>query len=187
MRRLRTRDGECGGLSEAPALCLLSVVSRLLIPVASEYKMPRKRRKGNIEGAGLQTLEGEEEAEEEEDCEEREQRSLRGVKKCSSVDACIVISDSEGEEMLEKNGLQNRRTKLHLDRVKLAAKRRVAQMTEEEQLALAVKMSEQEASDMNSQQEKEEELLRKAIAASLNVNFQKSLKAYFISKAFHHM
>lgn len=43
------------------------------------------------------------------------------------------------------------------------------EMTEEEQFALALKMSEQEAREVNSQEEEEEELLRKAIAESLNV------------------
>lgn len=43
-------------------------------------------------------------------------------------------------------------------------------MTEEEQFALALKMSEQEAREVNNQEEEEEELLRKAIAESLNVN-----------------
>ncbi|KAB0359600.1 hypothetical protein FD754_003756 [Muntiacus muntjak] len=41
-------------------------------------------------------------------------------------------------------------------------------MTEEEQFALALKMSEQEAREVNSQEAEEEELLRKAIAESLN-------------------
>ncbi|XP_009873360.1 PREDICTED: BRCA1-A complex subunit RAP80, partial [Apaloderma vittatum] len=41
-------------------------------------------------------------------------------------------------------------------------------MTEEEQFALALKMSEQEARQVNCQEEEEEELLRKAIAESLN-------------------
>ncbi|XP_075825664.1 BRCA1-A complex subunit RAP80 isoform X3 [Microtus pennsylvanicus] len=41
-------------------------------------------------------------------------------------------------------------------------------MSEEEQFALALRMSEQEAREVNSQEEKEEELLRKAIAESLN-------------------
>ncbi|XP_030067596.1 BRCA1-A complex subunit RAP80 isoform X2 [Microcaecilia unicolor] len=86
-------------------------------------------------------------------------------------------------EMMEKNGLQKRRTKLQLDRVKFAAKRRVAQMTEEEQLALAVKMSEQEASHMNSQQEEEEELLRKAIAASLNSCYTSGSKEQSTSRS----
>nr|2MKF_A Chain A, BRCA1-A complex subunit RAP80 [Homo sapiens] len=45
--------------------------------------------------------------------------------------------------------------------------RKIAQMTEE-QFALALKMSEQEAREVNSQEEEEEELLRKAIAESLN-------------------
>lgn len=43
-------------------------------------------------------------------------------------------------------------------------------MTEDEQFALALKMSEQEAREVNSQEEEEEELLRKAIAESLYVN-----------------
>ncbi|NWX81063.1 UIMC1 protein, partial [Alca torda] len=42
------------------------------------------------------------------------------------------------------------------------------EMTEEEQFALAVKMSEQEARQVNCQEEEEEELLRKAIAESLS-------------------
>lgn len=46
----------------------------------------------------------------------------------------------------------------------------LTEMTEEEQFALALKMSEQEAREVNSQEEEEEELLRKAIAESLNVN-----------------
>ncbi|XP_008938552.1 PREDICTED: BRCA1-A complex subunit RAP80, partial [Merops nubicus] len=41
-------------------------------------------------------------------------------------------------------------------------------MTEEEQFALALKMSEQEARQVNCQEEEEEELLRKAIAESLH-------------------
>lgn len=44
------------------------------------------------------------------------------------------------------------------------------EMTEEEQFALALKMSEQEARQVNCQEEEEEELLRKAIAESLNVS-----------------
>ncbi|NXT96416.1 UIMC1 protein, partial [Anhinga rufa] len=43
-----------------------------------------------------------------------------------------------------------------------------AEMTEEEQFALALEMSEQEARQVNCQEEEEEELLRKAIAESLN-------------------
>lgn len=46
----------------------------------------------------------------------------------------------------------------------------LTEMSEEEQFALALRMSEQEAREVNSQEEKEEELLRKAIAESLNVN-----------------
>lgn len=45
-----------------------------------------------------------------------------------------------------------------------------SEMTEDEQFALALKMSEQEARQLNSQEEEEEELLRKAIAESLGVS-----------------
>nr|XP_045250503.1 BRCA1-A complex subunit RAP80 isoform X6 [Macaca fascicularis] len=82
-------------------------------------------------------------------------------------DAFIVISDSDGEEPKEENGLQKMKTKPS-NRAKCLAKRKIAQMTEEEQFALALKMSEQEAREVNSQEEEEEELLRKAIAESLN-------------------
>ncbi|XP_016013799.2 BRCA1-A complex subunit RAP80 isoform X4 [Rousettus aegyptiacus] len=83
-------------------------------------------------------------------------------------DAFIVISDSDGEEPKEENGLQKTKTE-QSNRAKCLAKRKIAQMTEEEQFALALKMSEQEAREVNSQEEEEEELLRKAIAESLNV------------------
>ncbi|KAF6281517.1 ubiquitin interaction motif containing 1 [Rhinolophus ferrumequinum] len=82
-------------------------------------------------------------------------------------DAFIVISDSDGEEPKEENELQKTKTK-QSNRAKCLAKRKIAQMTEDEQFALALKMSEQEAKEVNSQEEEEEELLRKAIAESLN-------------------
>ncbi|XP_058533201.1 BRCA1-A complex subunit RAP80 isoform X2 [Ochotona princeps] len=82
-------------------------------------------------------------------------------------DAFIVISDSDGEEPREENGLQKTKTK-QSNRAKRLATRKIAQMTEEEQFALALKMSEQEAREANSQEEEEEQLLRKAIAESLN-------------------
>ncbi|XP_067391428.1 BRCA1-A complex subunit RAP80 isoform X2 [Emydura macquarii macquarii] len=119
--------------------------------------MPRKKK--HTEGPGFQGSDGEEE----------EQRGLIDAKKKRSfVDAFIVISDSDGEEPKEQNGLQKKRTKQQLDRAKFAAKRKIAQMTEDEQFALALKMSEQEARQVNCQEEEEEELLRKAIAESLN-------------------
>ncbi|XP_074865904.1 BRCA1-A complex subunit RAP80 isoform X2 [Carettochelys insculpta] len=103
------------------------------------------------------------------DKEQEEQRGLANArKKRSFVDAFIVISDSDGEEAHEENGAQKKRTKQQLDRVKFAAKRRIAQMTEEEQFALALKMSEQEARQVNCREEEEEELVRKAIAESLS-------------------
>ncbi|EDL94011.1 similar to retinoid x receptor interacting protein, isoform CRA_a [Rattus norvegicus] len=90
-------------------------------------------------------------------------------KKRRLEDLFIVISDSDGEETKEENGLQKMKTK-QSNRSKCLAKRKIAQMSEEEQFALALKMSEQEAKEVNNQEEKEEELLRKAIAESLNVN-----------------
>ncbi|KAM8799025.1 BRCA1-A complex subunit RAP80 [Eudromia elegans] len=122
--------------------------------------MPRKKKL--TEGLDSRGQDGEE--------EEEEKRALvHAKKKRSFVDAFIVISDSDGEqESKEESGLQNKRTKQQLDRTKFAAKRKIAQMTEEEQFALALKMSEQEARQVNCQEEEEEELLRKAIAESLS-------------------
>ncbi|XP_062977034.1 BRCA1-A complex subunit RAP80 isoform X2 [Elgaria multicarinata webbii] len=121
--------------------------------------MPKKKRK-TADGPDTQ---GQDQAEEE------STGLSNAVQKHSFVDACIVISDSDGEqESKEEPGLQKKRTKQQLDRAKFAAKRKIAQMTEDEQFALALKMSEQEARQLNSQEEEEEELLRKAIAESLS-------------------
>ncbi|KAK2502749.1 hypothetical protein MC885_016098 [Smutsia gigantea] len=70
-------------------------------------------------------------------------------------------------EPKEENELQKTKTK-QSNRAKCLAKRKIAQMTEEEQFALALRMSEQEAREVNSQEKEEEELLRKAIEESLN-------------------
>ncbi|NXV11218.1 UIMC1 protein, partial [Cepphus grylle] len=122
--------------------------------------MPRKKKP--TEGLESRGQDGEEE-------EEEKRNPANAKKKRSFVDAFIVISDSDGEqESKEESGLQKKRTKQQLDRTKFAAKRKIAQMTEEEQFALAVKMSEQEARQVNCQEEEEEELLRKAIAESLS-------------------
>ncbi|KAM4653679.1 BRCA1-A complex subunit RAP80 isoform 3-T5 [Amazona ochrocephala] len=120
------------------------------------------RRKKPTESLDSRGQDGEEE-------EEDKRNSANTKKKRSFVDAFIVISDSDGEqESKEESGLQKKRTKQQLERTKFAAKRKIAQMTEEEQFALALKMSEQEARQVNCQEEEEEELLRKAIAESLN-------------------
>ncbi|XP_059681352.1 BRCA1-A complex subunit RAP80 isoform X2 [Gavia stellata] len=121
--------------------------------------MPRKKKSTEV-------LDSRGQDEEEE--EEEKRNPANAKKKRSFVDAFIVISDSDGEESKEESGLQKKRTKQQLDRTKFAAKRKIAQMTEEEQFALALKMSEQEARQVNCQEEEEEELLRKAIAESLN-------------------
>ncbi|NXY76781.1 UIMC1 protein, partial [Glareola pratincola] len=122
--------------------------------------MPRKKKP--TEGPESRGQDGEEE-------EEEKRNPANAKKQRSFVDAFIVISDSDGEqESKEESGLQKKRTKQQLDRTKFAAKRKIAQMTEEEQFALALKMSEQEARQVNCQEEEEEELLRKAIAESLS-------------------
>ncbi|XP_068062176.1 BRCA1-A complex subunit RAP80 isoform X2 [Anomalospiza imberbis] len=118
------------------------------------------RRKKPAEGLESRGQDAEEE-------EEEKRNPANAKKKRSFVDAFIVISDSDGEESKEESGLQKKRTK-QLDQTKFAAKRKIAQMTEEEQFALALKMSEQEARQVNCQEEEEEELLRKAIAESLS-------------------
>ncbi|KGL87162.1 BRCA1-A complex subunit RAP80, partial [Charadrius vociferus] len=119
-------------------------------------------KKKPTEGLDSRGQDGEEE-------EEEKRNPANAKKKRSFVDAFIVISDSDGEqESKEESGLQKKRTKQQLDRTKFAAKRKIAQMTEEEQFALALKMSEQEARQVNCQEEEEEELLRKAIAESLS-------------------
>ncbi|XP_032192824.1 BRCA1-A complex subunit RAP80 isoform X3 [Mustela erminea] len=119
--------------------------------------MPRRKKKVK-EASEAQNLE-------KKDAETASSVSLKRKRRLE--DAFIVISDSDGEEPKEENGLQKMKTK-QSNRTKCLAKRKIAQMTEEEQFALALKMSEQEAREMNSQEEEEEELLRKAIAESLN-------------------
>ncbi|XP_076429510.1 BRCA1-A complex subunit RAP80 isoform X5 [Peromyscus maniculatus bairdii] len=119
--------------------------------------MPRRKKKIK-EASESQNLEK----------KDPEASSCVSVKKKRRLeDLLIVISDSDGEEANEENGLQKMKTK-QSNRSKCLAKRKIAQMSEEEQFALALKMSEQEAREVNSQEEKEEELLRKAIAESLN-------------------
>ncbi|XP_054573763.1 BRCA1-A complex subunit RAP80 [Eptesicus fuscus] len=119
--------------------------------------MPRRKKKVK-EAPEAQNLE-------KKDAETSSPVNVRRKRKLE--DALIVISDSDGEEPQEENGFQKMKTK-QLNRAKCLAKRKIAQMTEEEQFALALKMSEQEAREVNSQEEEEEELLRKAIAESLN-------------------
>ncbi|XP_036168048.1 BRCA1-A complex subunit RAP80 isoform X1 [Myotis myotis] len=122
-----------------------------------DRRMPRRKKKVK-EASEAQNLE-------KKDAETSSPVNVRRKRKLE--DAFIVISDSDGEEPQEENGLEKMKTK-QLNRAKCLAKRKIAQMTEEEQFALALKMSEQEAREVNSQEEEEEELLRKAIAESLN-------------------
>ncbi|XP_023387638.1 BRCA1-A complex subunit RAP80 isoform X7 [Pteropus vampyrus] len=123
-----------------------------------DKRMPRRKKKVK-EASEVQNLE-------KKDVETTSPVNLKRKRKLE--DAFIVISDSDGEEPKEENELQKTKTE-QSNRAKCLAKRKIAQMTEEEQFALALKMSEQEAREVNSQEEEEEELLRKAIAESLNV------------------
>ncbi|MBZ3880773.1 BRCA1-A complex subunit RAP80 [Sciurus carolinensis] len=123
----------------------------------ADKRMPRRKKKVK-ETPECQNLE-------KEDSEATSSVSVKRKRRLE--DAFIVISDSDGEEPKEENGLQKTKIK-QSNRAKCLAKRKIAQMTEEEQFALALKMSEQEAREVNSQEEEEEELLRKAIAESLN-------------------
>ncbi|XP_039095733.1 BRCA1-A complex subunit RAP80 isoform X3 [Hyaena hyaena] len=134
-----------------------SLVSQQPPYSGTDKRMPRRKKKVK-EATEAQNLEK----------KDAETSSLVNLKRKRRLeDAFIVISDSEGEEPKEENGLQKMKTK-QSNRTKCLAKRKIAQMTEEEQFALALKMSEQEAREMNSQEEEEEALLRKAIAESLN-------------------
>ncbi|XP_078508921.1 BRCA1-A complex subunit RAP80 isoform X2 [Lissotriton helveticus] len=125
--------------------------------------MPLKRRKLDSEATGSK-----EKAKEDYESESQEHRSLwKSTKKRNFANAFIVISDSDGETAKEKMEEQRRKSKQSV-LSKLEEKRRIAQMTEEEQLELAVRMSEQEASQATYHREEEDELLKKAITESLN-------------------
>ncbi|XP_077121837.1 BRCA1-A complex subunit RAP80 isoform X2 [Ranitomeya variabilis] len=83
-------------------------------------------------------------------------------------DTSIVISDSDDMELQESMKPKKRR-KPPLTRKPLPVKRKIAQMTEEEQLALAVEMSQQEQTKQEEYtQEEEDELIKKAIQESLH-------------------
>ncbi|XP_024896445.1 BRCA1-A complex subunit RAP80 isoform X7 [Pteropus alecto] len=133
-----------------------------------DKRMPRRKKKVK-EASEVQNLE-------KKDVETTSPVNLKRKRKLE--DAFIVISDSDGEEPKEENELQKTKTE-QSNRAKCLAKRKIAQMTEEEQFALALKMSEQEAREVNSQEEEEEELLRKAIAESLN-----SSQGLFVEETF---
>ncbi|XP_017455965.2 BRCA1-A complex subunit RAP80 isoform X3 [Rattus norvegicus] len=142
--------------------------TRMLVTSEMELgkRMPRRKKKIKEASEG-QNLE-------KKDLETTSSVSIK--KKRRLEDLFIVISDSDGEETKEENGLQKMKTK-QSNRSKCLAKRKIAQMSEEEQFALALKMSEQEAKEVNNQEEKEEELLRKAIAESLNSRWSSDASA----------
>ncbi|XP_044133172.1 BRCA1-A complex subunit RAP80-like [Bufo gargarizans] len=84
-------------------------------------------------------------------------------------DSSVVISDSDDAELQEESILPKKRRRPPPHRKPLPVKRKLAQMTEEEQLALAVQMSQQEqAKPEGYTQEEEDELIKKAIEESLH-------------------
>lgn len=93
-----------------------------------------------------------------------EPRNMAGPSNIDEKEQSIVISDSDLE--LEEEGTSQKKQARH--RKTLAAKRKIARMTEEEQLALAVKISQQEQANHVKHRQEEDELLRKAIEESLN-------------------
>ncbi|KAM5172840.1 BRCA1-A complex subunit RAP80 [Mantella aurantiaca] len=96
-----------------------------------------------------------------------ETRDMAGpANKTDEKEESIFISDSDSLE-LEEEGISQKTKTLH--RKTLAAKRKIARMTEEEQLALAVKISQQEQANQVKHRQEEDELLRKAIEESLHV------------------
>ncbi|XP_069100645.1 BRCA1-A complex subunit RAP80 isoform X3 [Pleurodeles waltl] len=126
--------------------------------------MPLKRRKLDTEATGS----NERTKEEDENDSQEHRSSWLSKKKRHFSKAFIVISDSDEEQtQKEKMEEQKRKAKQSVLR-KLEEKRRIAQMTEEEQLELAVRMSEQEASQVTYQRDEEDKLLKKALAESLN-------------------
>lgn len=83
-------------------------------------------------------------------------------------ESSIVISDDD-VELLDESTLPKKRRRHPLQRKPLALRRKIAHMTEEEQMALAVEISQQEQTKQeNYTQEEEDELIKKAIEESLN-------------------
>ncbi|XP_073476576.1 BRCA1-A complex subunit RAP80 isoform X1 [Aquarana catesbeiana] len=122
---------------------------------------PLRKRKIRSDGACSQY------GTEEDEGSTSEPRSRAGpANRIDEKEQSIVISDSDSME-LEEEGNSQKKKALH--RKTLSVKRKIARMTEEEQLALAVKISQQEqANHVKHRQEEEEELLRKAIEESLH-------------------
>ncbi|KAM3925754.1 BRCA1-A complex subunit RAP80 isoform 2-T2 [Leptodactylus fuscus] len=84
-------------------------------------------------------------------------------------DSSIVISDTDDVELQEESILPKKRRRPPPLRKPLPVKRKIAHMTEEEQLALAVKMSQQmQTKHEEYTQEEEDELIKKAIEESLH-------------------
>ncbi|XP_072002342.1 BRCA1-A complex subunit RAP80 isoform X2 [Engystomops pustulosus] len=84
-------------------------------------------------------------------------------------DLSIVISDGDDTELQEESILPKKRRRPPTLRKPSLVKRKITHMTEEEQLALAVKISQQEQTTQKKYtQEEEEELIKKAIEESLH-------------------
>ncbi|XP_056425865.1 LOW QUALITY PROTEIN: BRCA1-A complex subunit RAP80 [Hyla sarda] len=95
--------------------------------------------------------------------------SVGSENRTDNEESSIVISDSDDVELQVESILPKKRRRPPLQRKPLTVKRKIAHMTEEEQLALAVKISQQEQTKQEKYtQEEEEELIKKAIEESLH-------------------
>nr|DBA30919.1 TPA: hypothetical protein GDO54_006843 [Pyxicephalus adspersus] len=131
------------------------------LPVRGGEMMHRfRKRKSRSDGVFNQF-----ETEEDEGSTSEPRKIAGPASKTDGKEQSIVISDSDSLE-LDEDSMSKKKHALH--RKTLAAKRKIARMTEEEQLALAVKISQQEQASQVKNRQEEDELLRKAIEESLH-------------------
>ncbi|XP_075065250.1 BRCA1-A complex subunit RAP80 isoform X2 [Mixophyes fleayi] len=122
----------------------------------------RRKRKSRADEAGSQYVADEEYG-------NSERRIDVGFENRTGDDPPIVISDSDDMELEDESILSRKSGRPQNHRKTLAVKRKIAHMTEEEQLALAVKISQQEQENhVKYKQEEVDELLKKAIQDSLH-------------------
>ncbi|XP_063784011.1 BRCA1-A complex subunit RAP80 isoform X6 [Pseudophryne corroboree] len=119
----------------------------------------RKKRKSRSDGADSQYV-----AEKDEDCSEC-RINVGFENRTDDEGPSIVISDSDDEVMENGSILPKKRLRTPLHRKTLAVKRKIAHMTEEEQLALALKISQREQTNHVKYRPEEDELLKEDIQA----------------------
>ncbi|XP_063784007.1 BRCA1-A complex subunit RAP80 isoform X2 [Pseudophryne corroboree] len=117
----------------------------------------RKKRKSRSDGADSQYV-----AEKDEDCSEC-RINVGFENRTDDEGPSIVISDSDDEVMENGSILPKKRLRTPLHRKTLAVKRKIAHMTEEEQLALALKISQREQTNHVKYRPEEDELLKEDI------------------------